>query len=190
VIIPGDGDQALEAHDIVLFIRGGGLKQINEMNPIYHSLHFVLLFPTGQLSWHPNLEFKAADHEDLPDERVENHSWHLEKKLLNLRLKRWWPEEQIRNVFLKWNTFAIDFFQDRMSLITFSVLAICFRSLLLMHGLPRNSLSFHGSSKIKIFFVQMCIRVWWMQLQVLILIWLSLDNASFFHHPSFSVHAI
>jgi len=61
VIIPGNGDQQLQPRDIVLFLRGGGLKLINEMSPIYHSLHFVLLFPTGQLSWHPDIAFKSVD---------------------------------------------------------------------------------------------------------------------------------
>src|ERR1700730_13497442 len=62
-IIPGQNSEDLYwtfaslARDILLFLRGGGLRQINEMNPIYHSLHFVLLFPTGQLGWHPLLEY-------------------------------------------------------------------------------------------------------------------------------------
>ena len=34
VIIPGDGDQELQPRDIVLYVRGGGLKQINEMNDV------------------------------------------------------------------------------------------------------------------------------------------------------------
>ena len=42
------------------------------MSPIYHSLHFVLLFPTGQLSWHPKLTFgdpvEDEDHESEDDE--------------------------------------------------------------------------------------------------------------------------
>lgn len=75
VIIPGNGDQQLQSRDIVLFFRGGGLKLITEMSPIYHSLHFVLLFPTGQLSWHPELAFKSVDEglsdEYLPDEHGE-----------------------------------------------------------------------------------------------------------------------
>jgi hypothetical protein len=72
VIIPGNGDQQLQPHDIVLFLKGGGLKLINEMSPIYHSLHFVLLFPTGQLSWHPDLAFKSADevNEDNDEDNV------------------------------------------------------------------------------------------------------------------------
>ena len=57
VILPGDGDQESYQRDIVLFFRGGGLRLINEMSPMYHSLHFVLLFPTGQLGWHPKLIF-------------------------------------------------------------------------------------------------------------------------------------
>jgi hypothetical protein len=44
-----------------LFFRGGGLRLINEMSPMYHSLHFVLLFPTGQLGWHPKLIFGDSD---------------------------------------------------------------------------------------------------------------------------------
>jgi hypothetical protein len=57
VILPGDGDQELYQRDIILFFRGGGLWLINKMSPMYHSLHFVLLFPTGQLGWHPKLIF-------------------------------------------------------------------------------------------------------------------------------------
>jgi len=36
------------------------------MSPIYYSLHFVLLFPSGQLSWHLELQFNLVD-ENIPD---------------------------------------------------------------------------------------------------------------------------
>jgi hypothetical protein len=32
------------------------LKRINDMSPLHQSLHFVLLFPTGQLDWNPKIE--------------------------------------------------------------------------------------------------------------------------------------
>ena len=57
VIIPGDGEQSREPRDIILRLRGGGLRRINEMSPAYHALHFVLLFPSGQLGWHPEIPF-------------------------------------------------------------------------------------------------------------------------------------
>ena len=52
VILPGDGDQPTQARDIVLHKRGGGLQEIDDLHPLYPSLHYVLFFPTGQLSWY------------------------------------------------------------------------------------------------------------------------------------------
>lgn len=50
VILPGDGDQRPEnCRDIILRRRDQGLERITEMHPFYHALHYVLLFPTGQL---------------------------------------------------------------------------------------------------------------------------------------------
>jgi len=39
--------------------------QIDYRHPFYVSLHYVLLFPTGQLGWHPCIEYKAG--EMVPD---------------------------------------------------------------------------------------------------------------------------
>ena len=57
VIIPGDGDQPASGRDIVLYRHGGGLKEISDIHPLYPSLHYVLLFPTGQLGWHPKIPY-------------------------------------------------------------------------------------------------------------------------------------
>jgi hypothetical protein len=63
VIIPGDGDQPQDSRDIILYRRHGEpLQRISEMHPMYLSLHYVLLFPTGQLGWH-----KRMLHADAPD---------------------------------------------------------------------------------------------------------------------------
>ena len=63
VILPGDGDQPQDCHDIVLHRRGGEpLERISELHPMYLSLHYVLLFPTGQLGWHRRM--LRADAED------------------------------------------------------------------------------------------------------------------------------
>ena len=66
-ILPGDGDQVTAAQDIVLYKHGGGLQEISNIHPLYPSLHYVLLFPDGDLGWHPeifhmNVENPGDDH--------------------------------------------------------------------------------------------------------------------------------
>jgi hypothetical protein len=61
VILPEDGDQATNARDIILFRIGGGIRRINDLHPLYPSLHYILLFPTGQLGWHPEIPYRAIE---------------------------------------------------------------------------------------------------------------------------------
>ena len=52
-IIPGDGSEERSDHrDIILRLRGGGLKRISNLHPSYSTLHYVLLFPHGEDGWH------------------------------------------------------------------------------------------------------------------------------------------
>jgi Helitron helicase-like domain at N-terminus len=69
VVIPGEGGNPNEYRDIILRRKGGGLRRISEMHPAYHALHFVLLFPTGQLGWHERLEFRLDEPENAPHEQ-------------------------------------------------------------------------------------------------------------------------
>ena len=72
IILPGNGDQPTSARDIVLYRCGGGLWDINDLHPLYSSLHYVLLFSTGQLGWHPFIPHilqgnkDAGENEDNP----------------------------------------------------------------------------------------------------------------------------
>lgn len=51
-----DGQPPLSARrDIVVHMRGGGVRNINELNPYYHPLHFVLLHPYGEPGFAPNI---------------------------------------------------------------------------------------------------------------------------------------
>ena len=53
VIMPGDGyTEGVATRDIVLHVHTGGLKRITETNCAYDSLHYVLLFPSGESGWH------------------------------------------------------------------------------------------------------------------------------------------
>ena len=55
-IIPGDGSEERSDHrDIVLRLRGGGLRRISHLHPSYSTLHYVLLFPNGEDGWHPDI---------------------------------------------------------------------------------------------------------------------------------------
>ena len=55
-IIPGDGSEERSDHsDIILRLRGGGLKRISHLHPSYSTLQYVLLFPNGEDGWHVNI---------------------------------------------------------------------------------------------------------------------------------------
>ena len=54
VILPGSEDQPQGDRDIILQRKDGSLMRIDHRHPFYVSLHYVLLFPTGQLGWHPH----------------------------------------------------------------------------------------------------------------------------------------
>ncbi|CAG8740147.1 18684_t:CDS:1, partial [Acaulospora morrowiae] len=55
VILPGDGSVPEATRDIIIRLRGGSLERIHEGHPAYLPLHYVLLFPHGELGWHEGL---------------------------------------------------------------------------------------------------------------------------------------
>ena len=62
VILPGDGDQVRGSQNFILYHNSGQpLQHISDVHPFYPSLHYVHLFLTGQLSWHPNIVYHTAD---------------------------------------------------------------------------------------------------------------------------------
>ena len=64
VILPGNGDEMQGSRDIVLYLcNGQGLQWINDLHPFYQALHYVLLFPTGQFGWNPNIPYTSEDNE-------------------------------------------------------------------------------------------------------------------------------
>jgi hypothetical protein len=75
VILPGDGDQPTEGVNIILNRCGDHLQEITDMHPLYPSLHYVLLFPTGQLQWHSNILHSSVDAKKVS--QVEFFKYHL-----------------------------------------------------------------------------------------------------------------
>ncbi len=48
-VVPGTGEEFSNSRDIILYRKEGVLKRISEIHPFYPSLHYVLLFPHGQM---------------------------------------------------------------------------------------------------------------------------------------------
>ncbi|KAI8561187.1 hypothetical protein RHMOL_Rhmol04G0318500 [Rhododendron molle] len=71
VIIPGDGTKASGLRDIILHLRGNnGLMQINECHPAYLPLHYVLLFPQGELGWGPDFKQWDVSNDEASTDRL------------------------------------------------------------------------------------------------------------------------
>jgi len=62
VILPGDGTPEASNRDIILRQKDGGLHRISETHPTYAPLHYVLLFPRGELGWHWNIPIREGVH--------------------------------------------------------------------------------------------------------------------------------
>ncbi|KAF6135053.1 hypothetical protein GIB67_014102 [Kingdonia uniflora] len=57
VILPGDGQETPSTRDIVVYLRGGHeLMRISECHPAYLPMHYVLLFPYGEMGWEPEMK--------------------------------------------------------------------------------------------------------------------------------------
>jgi hypothetical protein len=75
-IIPGNGTDADNTHDIILHRVGGPLQRISESHPAYTPLHYILLFPYGECGWHLGVPFhdaQAADEDEGHDEERNNN---------------------------------------------------------------------------------------------------------------------
>jgi Helitron helicase-like domain at N-terminus len=80
VILPGDGDQPTAGRDIILNRRDGPLREISDLHPLYPSLHYVLLFPTGQLGWHRHIPL------NIPDQQAAKREYASQAEYFKYRL--------------------------------------------------------------------------------------------------------
>ena len=56
VVLPGDGTVSTGKRDIIIHLKANNqLMQISEQHPFYLPLHYVLLFPYGELGWEDGL---------------------------------------------------------------------------------------------------------------------------------------
>ena len=54
IILPGDGTTT-DPCNIVVQLKGGPFRHVFDTQPAYMPLHYVLLFPRGELGWHPGI---------------------------------------------------------------------------------------------------------------------------------------
>ena len=71
VILQGDGEEVRESQDIIIHRKhGDGLQRISDCHPFYPCLRYILLFPTGQLGWHPAILYEQTeDQADDPKQK-------------------------------------------------------------------------------------------------------------------------
>ncbi len=61
-IIPGDGSEPVQNdRDIVLCMHDHSLKCISQFYPSYQPLHYVLLFPYGDLGWNIHMLLEETE---------------------------------------------------------------------------------------------------------------------------------
>ena len=68
-------DESLEPGDVQIYLRGGGVRRINHMNKKADALHYTLLFPQGQDSWHKNL--KKTNNKSLTSAEYYRHRFQV-----------------------------------------------------------------------------------------------------------------
>ncbi|CAK9291044.1 unnamed protein product [Gordionus sp. m RMFG-2023] len=60
VLLPGDGSDHIAHRDIILKTLSGPLRRINELHSSYDPLQYVLLFPRGDIGYHPSIHYRNS----------------------------------------------------------------------------------------------------------------------------------
>jgi hypothetical protein len=70
-IIIGDGERLTSPQDIIVYNKDHphSLFRISDSHPLYPSLRYVLLFPTGQMGWYPTIPHNEVEDQGPPGTR-------------------------------------------------------------------------------------------------------------------------
>lgn len=76
-MLPGDGNEDVNHRDIVIYLKDGMVRHINELHSMYDPLHYVLIFPYGDKGWHPGIResdvvFTTAEDNENNDDQEQN----------------------------------------------------------------------------------------------------------------------
>ena len=71
VIVIGDGERFTGPQDIIVYRRNHAQRifRISDSHPLYPSLRYVLLFPTGQMGWYPGILYNEVEDQAAPRKR-------------------------------------------------------------------------------------------------------------------------
>jgi hypothetical protein len=69
-ILPGDGTETSGRQDIQVYSKRGGVRRISQFNGAYDPLHYVLMYPYGDMGYHFNIPHYNLNEKDI----VENTS--------------------------------------------------------------------------------------------------------------------
>src|SRR5712691_131956 len=74
VVVIGDGEQITGSQDIIIYKKNQpdnplSFFRIADSHPLYPSLRYVLLFPTGQMGWHPGIPQRQREDQANPNSR-------------------------------------------------------------------------------------------------------------------------
>jgi len=71
-VVPGIEEQFSNSWDIILHRKAREpLQQISEIHPFYPALHYILLFPTGQMGWNHQIPSKTLCFQDRSQRTVQ-----------------------------------------------------------------------------------------------------------------------
>jgi hypothetical protein len=72
VILQSNGDEVRDSQDIIIHHKhGNSLQHISDCHSFYLCLRYILLFPTGQLRWHPAILYEQV--KDQADDSKEKY---------------------------------------------------------------------------------------------------------------------
>ena len=84
VMIPDEGYQTKESQDIIIHLRDGPIKRISDCHSFYPALRYVLLFPKGQLGWHPNIPYEEIENVNQPNNDEERNEAESQQKCVSM----------------------------------------------------------------------------------------------------------
>jgi hypothetical protein len=84
-LMVGNGSEVINRHDVVLAQQVGPFQRISELHVGYMALHYPLLFPCGEVGWHPNILLNGVVADADLDEDHAGES-ELQKKHCNVTM--------------------------------------------------------------------------------------------------------
>src|SRR5260221_5717184 len=84
IMIPDEDYQIKVSQDIIIHVKDGPLQRISDCHPFYPALRYVLLFPKGQLGWHPNIPYEEVEDINVADDDEDSNENEKKQKRVSM----------------------------------------------------------------------------------------------------------